>query len=147
MSKAGERVLSMLLWTWGGSVYFMLEVVYKTLRGEPERISWTMLLLAILLCAPIERAGAQLPWECPLWAQAGLCAALVTTTEFAAGLILNIWLGLGIWDYSGLRWNLLGQICPQFAALWFALCFVFIPIFDWLRYAVEGGQRPYYRAR
>ena len=82
-----------------------------------------------------------------MWAQAGLCAALVTVTEFAAGLILNIWLGLGIWDYSGLRWNLLGQICPQFAALWFALCFVFIPIFDWLRYAVEGGQRPYYRAR
>lgn len=144
MSKAGERVLSMLLWTWGGAVYFMLEVIYKTMRGEPERISWTMLVLAVLLCVPIERAGEQLPWACPLWAQASLCAALVTITEFAAGLILNVWLGLGVWDYSKLRWNLWGQICPQFAALWWVLCLVFIPAFDWIRYAVSGEEKPTY---
>lgn len=30
MSRAGDRILSMLLWTWGGAVYFLLEVAYKT---------------------------------------------------------------------------------------------------------------------
>ena len=144
MSRAGRWVLSMLLWTWGGAVYFFIEAAYKLARGEPERISWTMLALAILLCIPVERCGAELPWECPLWLQALACAGLVTAVEFVAGLVLNLWLGLDIWDYSHLPFNLMGQICPQFAALWWGLCMMFIPIFDWLRWAVEGGERPHY---
>ena len=81
----------------------------------------------------------------PLWLQALFCAALVTAVELAAGLVLNVWLGLGIWDYSHLPGNLWGQICPQFFLVWVALCFAFIPIFDWLWYAVAGGERPHYR--
>ena len=145
MSRAGRWVLSVLMWTWGGAAYFLLEVAYKTFRGEPERISWTMLVLAAILCIPIERAGAEMPWEVPLWMQAAGCAALVTATELVAGLLLNVWLGLGVWDYSDLRGNLWGQICPQFAAIWWGLCLVFIPVFDWMRYAVSGGERPRYR--
>lgn len=144
MTKTGRRVLSMLLWSWGGTVYFLLEVVFKTLRGEPEQISWTMLVLAMLLTVAVERCGYQLPWEVPLWLQALACAALVTAVELAAGVILNIWLGLNIWDYSHLPFNLWGQICPQFSAVWWFLCLVFIPAFDWLRWSVEGGQRPKY---
>lgn len=140
-----NRVLSMLLWTWGGTVYFLLEVSYKTITGHPERISWTMLALAVLLTMPVERCGAELPWECPLWLQALACAAMVTVTEFAAGVVLNLWLGLGVWDYSDLPFNLLGQICPQYAIVWWGLCFLFIPVFDWLRYAVVGGNKPTYR--
>ena len=145
MSRAGRWVLSVLMWTWGGAAYFLLEVAYKTARGEPERISWTMLVLAAILCIPIERAGAEMPWDVPLWIQAAGCAVLVTATELLAGLILNVWLGLGVWDYSDLWGNLWGQICPQFAAIWWGLCLVFIPVFDWMRYAVAGGERPRYR--
>ena len=145
MSRAGRSVLSVLMWTWGGAAYFLLEVAYKTARGEPERISWTMLVLAAILCIPIERAGAEMPWDVPLWVQAAGCAVLVTATELIAGLILNVWLGLGVWDYSDLWGNLWGQICPQFAAIWWGLCLVFIPVFDWMRYAVAGGERPRYR--
>lgn len=145
MSRAGRWVLSVLMWTWGGAAYFLLEVAYKTARGEPERIRWTMLVLAAILCIPIERAGAEMPWDVPLWMQAAGCAVLVTATELIAGLILNVWLGLGVWDYSDLWGNLWGQICPQFAAIWWGLCLVFIPVFDWMRYAVAGGERPRYR--
>lgn len=135
----------MLLWTWGGTVYFLLEVAYKTATGHPERISWTMLVLAVVLTVPLERCGAELPWECPLWLQALACAALVTITEFVAGLVINLWLCLDVWDYSDLPFNLLGQICPQYAIVWWGLCFLFIPVFDWLRYAVVGGNKPTYR--
>lgn len=145
MSKTGRWVLSMLLWTWGGTVYFLLEVAWKTFRGEPERISWTMLMVAMLLTVAVERCGAELPWACPLWLQALACAALVTAVELAAGCVLNLWLRLGVWDYSHLPGNLWGQICPQFSVLWWALCLVFIPVFDWMRYAVEGGERPTYK--
>lgn len=145
MTKTGRRVLSMLLWSWGGTVYFLLEVAFKTLRGEPEQISWTMLVVAMILTIPVERCGEQLPWEVPLWLQALSCALLVTAVELAAGVILNIWLGLDIWDYSHLPFNLWGQICPQFSAVWWFLCLLFIPAFDWLRWSVEGGERPKYR--
>lgn len=144
MSRAGCRVLSMLLWSWGGTVYFLLEVAFKTITGHPERISWTMLVVAILLTVPVERAGAELPWSCPLWLQALCCSALVTAVELVSGLFLNLWLGLGVWDYTDLPGNFLGQICPQYSAVWWVLCLVFIPAFDWLRYAVEDGNRPHY---
>lgn len=144
MTRWSDAVLSMLLWVFGGTLYFLLEVIFKSVTGHPERISWTMLVVAILLTIPVERAGEQLPWEVPLWLQALCCAALVTAVELAAGLILNVWLGLGVWDYSNLPGNLWGQICPQYSALWFVLCLVFIPTFDWLRWAVRGGVRPRY---
>ena len=144
MTRYSKPVLSTLLWTWGAAVYFFLEVAYKSLTGHPERISWTMLVVAIILCIPVERCGAELPWGCPLWLQALACAALVTAVEFASGLVLNVWLGLGVWDYSHLPFNLMGQICPQFTALWWGLCLLFIPVFDWLRWAVEGGEQPHY---
>lgn len=144
MYKTGEKVLSVLLWFFGGTMYFMLEVVFKSITGHPERISWTMLVLAVVLCIPVERAGYQLPWECPLWLQALACAALVTVTEFVAGCVLNLFLGLDIWDYSDLPCNLLGQICLPFSAVWWVLCLVFIPVFDLLRYAVAGGEKPWY---
>ena len=147
MSRGGRWALSMLLWTWGGAVYFLLEVAYKTATGHPERISWTMLVLAIILCIPVERCGAELPWKCPLWLQALACAALVTAVELVAGLALNVWLCLDVWDYSNIPMNLFGQICPQFAVVWWGLCFCFILVFDWLRYAVAGGEKPTYTWR
>ena len=145
MSKrARKAILSMLLWFWAGGVYFFIEVLWKTLRGRPDAISWTMFLLAIILAIPLERCGAEMKWETPLWVQGLVCGTAITAAELAAGLVLNVWLGLGVWDYSGLWGNCLGQVCPQFWLLW---CFGSIPsivILDWLRYAVEGGERPRY---
>ena len=51
----------------------------------------------------------------------------------------------GVWDYSGLWGNLLGQICPQFWALWCALSVPAIVLLDWMRYVVEGGDKPFYK--
>lgn len=126
-------------------MYFFLEVAWKTVSGKPEQISWTMLALAILLTAAVERCGYQLPWDVPLVGQALACAILVTAVELVSGLILNCWLNLGIWDYSNLPGNFMGQICPQFFLAWLCLCFVFIPIFDWLWWAVMGGEKPHYK--
>lgn len=142
--RIGKWVLSILLWFWAGGVYFFAEVIWKTVQGRPETISWTMFALAIILAIPMERFGAELPWEMPLIAQAGISALAVIATEFVAGLILNVALGLGIWDYSNMPGNIMGQICPQFALLWFVVSIIGIVLMDWMRYAVEGGEKPHY---
>ena len=41
--------------------------------------------------------------------------------EFLSGCVLNLWLCLDVWDYSGLPGNVLGQICPAYGLLWFLL--------------------------
>lgn len=144
MSKAGNYILSMLLWTWGGTAYYLLEVLWKTLHSEPEKISWAMLVLAIFLTIPIERFGYTLPWEMPLPVRAFICSVIVTVAEFCSGVVLNLWLHLNIWDYSHLWGNILGQICPQFYIVWYTLCIIFIVVFDYMRYLIERGTKPTY---
>ena len=108
-----------LRWMLGGVLYGGLEVIW---RGHTH---WTMMLLAALLCVPLDLANEHMPWELPLWLQAVLGGLAITEAELAAGLVLNRWLGLGIWDYSALPGNFLGQICPQFAVLW---CLLAAPV-------------------
>ena len=74
-----------------------------------------------------------------------ICTVAITATEFIAGCILNLWLGLGIWDYSNVPFNILGQVCLAFSGVWFALSIFAIILFDWIRYIVEGGEKPHYR--
>ena len=81
----------------------------------------------------------------PLWQRALLGAGLITGVEFLSGCVLNLWLRWAVWDYSRLPGNLLGQICPQFWALWCALSVPAIVLLDWMRYAVEGGDKPFYK--
>ena len=58
---------------------------------------------------------------------AGKCIAgalVITAVEFVVGCIVNLWLHRNVWDYSALRFNLLGQICLPFSAAW---CLVALP--------------------
>ena len=143
--RIGKWVLSVLLWIWVGALYFFGEVIWKTSQGRAEMISWTMFLLAIILAIPLERFGAELPWKMSLLLQAFICSIAITIVEFIAGCVFNLWLNLHIWDYSNLPGNLLGQVCPQFMVLWFILSIVGIVMLDWMRYSVEGGERPRYQ--
>ena len=145
MTKLSNFLLSMLMWTWGGTLYFFIEVVYKTLTGNPDHISWTMIIVAFILCIPLERFGDELPWEMPMILQTIICAVAITITELISGLILNVWLGLHVWDYSKLPFNFMGQICLQFGLLWVVLSYFGIKAFDWIRYTIVGGIRPQYK--
>ena len=62
---------------------------------------------------------------------------IVTVLEFVSGIILNLCLELNVWDYSNMRFNLLGQVCPQFCIAWFFLSYFVIRIDDFLRKAIN----------
>ncbi len=48
-------------------------------------------------------------------------AAVITSLEFFVGSVVNLSLGWNVWDYSGFKFNIFGQICPRYSALWFLL--------------------------
>lgn len=135
-----RRVLNHALrWAAGGLLYGLLEILH---HGYTH---WSMILLAAILCIPLDLANNYIPWEMPLALQALIGGLTITAAELVAGLVLNVWMGLGIWDYSGLPGNMWGQICPEYAVLWVLLAGVAIVLFDWLDYEMGTGPRPYYK--
>ncbi len=122
----------------GGAVYVCLELLF---RG---RSHWTMAVLGGVLFLIIGSFNEILPWEMPLLLQAVLGAVVVTMAELAAGILLNRWMGLGIWDYSNMPFNLWGQICLPFSVLWVFLAGIAVVLDDWLRYWLFREERPHY---
>jgi uncharacterized membrane protein len=76
--------------------------------------------------------------------QGAIGAAIITALEFVAGVVLNVWLGLGIWDYSAMPFNVLGQICLPFTLAWVPLAVVAVVVDDWLRHFLFGEDKPHY---
>ena len=68
-----------------------------------------------------------------MWLQCLLSMIIIVTIEFFSGCVLNLWLGLGVWNYSNMPFNILGQICLPFSIIWFFLSYIAIKLDDWLR--------------
>ena len=96
----------------GGGLYGLCEMLF---RGWTH---WTMLLAGGI-------SGLLLYWTGGMklrrWRRCVLGMGLITTVEFLFGCVLNLRLGLRVWDYSGHFGNLLGQICPLFSLFWLLL--------------------------
>ena len=119
----------------GGCLYLLLELLW---RG---RSHWTMFLLGGLCFTLIGLLNEILPWEMPLLLQGVIgSVCIVTPLEFLTGCIVNLWLGWGVWDYSGLPLNLLGQVCLPFALLWVPVAIGAVILDDWLRWKWFGEQ-------
>ena len=88
-----------------------------------------------------------IPWDMPIWQQCIIGALIITAVEFVAGCIINIWLGWQVWDYSGLPFNILGQICLPFTVLWSLLAAAGIILDDYLRFLLFGEEKPNYTWR
>ena len=45
-------------------------------------------------------------------------ALIITSLELITGIIVNIIFGMNVWDYSDMKYNVMGQICPVFSLMW-----------------------------
>lgn len=127
-----------LFW-FGGSTYVTFEVFF---RGYSH---WTMFLLSGILFLYIDTLNEI--WDWNIVTQT-LCGTLsVVVAEFLAGCVLNLWLGLNIWDYSDMPLNLMGQICLPFAALWIPIVVLAIVLSDVIRWRFFGEEKPHYTWR
>ena len=109
-----------------GISYFTLEILC---RGYSH---WTMIFLGGIVSVLIGLINEITP-NMRMWKQMFLGTILITIFEFILGYILNIKLGLGIWDYSNIPFNIMGQICLPFSFLWFVLSYFVIMLDDILK--------------
>ncbi len=103
----------------GAAGYGFLEIIF---RGFTH---WTMMIagaVSFLLIHTVNIRSREKKWR--KWIMG---AFLITTVEFVIGAIVNVRLGLDVWDYSNRWMNLCGQICPLFSVLWFLIG---IPVFE-----------------
>ena len=70
--------------------------------------------------------------EMKMYKQCILSAIIITFIEYVSGYILNIKLGLNIWDYTNLKFNLNGQISLIFSFAWVFLSYFAIKFDDML---------------
>ena len=107
----------------GSYGYGLIELLW---RGHTH---WSM-LIAGGICFMTFSYIAQVLKEMPLLLKALIGAIIITSVELAFGIVFNIVLKMGIWDYSLLPFNFLGQICPHFSLAWVGLSLLLIPLAD-----------------
>lgn len=103
-----------LIFSCGALIYFLCEMLY---RGHTH---FTMVILGGICGTVIHRINRSIT-DAPLLTKALLCCFAITAIEFFVGIVLNIILGMKVWDYSGMPFHILGQICPVFSLIWFIL--------------------------
>ena len=105
----------------GGLLYILVELIW---RGYSH---WTMVLLGGV-CFVLIGLLDEIQQKPPVLLQMLQGASIVTFLEFITGCVLNLWLGLGVWDYSNMPFNILGQICLPFTLIWFFISYLVIKI-------------------
>lgn len=84
-------------------------------------------------------------WDMSVVSQMVISSLIITGVELTVGIVVNLWLGLNVWDYSQLPYNFLGQICLLYTNIWFFLSLPGILMDDYLRYWMLGEEKPHYK--
>lgn len=115
MSK-GVVLRYFTVFLFGAALYALIEVMWRSYTHWSMAITGGLCMAAIyyihLHCRSISVFGRAL-----------IGCALITLAEFIVGLIVNVTFHMQVWDYSGVPFNFMGQICLAYCAVWYAMCF------------------------
>ena len=87
---------TMYLWAIGGLLYCLFELLF---RGHTH---WTMFAVGGFCFVMCGLLNEHIGWDMPFPLQMLIGCLIITGTELIAGIVLNMWLGLNIWDYSNM---------------------------------------------
>lgn len=135
MKRLGEYLF---LWVVGGMLYYSFEFIF---RGFSH---WSMFVLGGVCLVFCAWQGQILEWKDPFFRQILRCIIFVTACEFITGIIVNKWMKWHVWDYTGLPFQLWGQICLPFMIIFSGLCAVGILLGGYLLWGVFGEKKPHF---
>lgn len=111
---------NIILFGLGAFGYGLIEVLWRG-YSHPSMMIAGGLSFTVFAKISEKLAGVHLLYKCILG------SLTVTAIELIFGSVLNVKMGLGVWDYSNIPLNLGGQICLLFSCMWGLLCVVAIP--------------------
>lgn len=130
-----------VLFLFGGISYFLIEIFW---RGYSHIGMLILGGLCFVLIGSIN--GYYFKYKKrPILLQLIMSSLIITILELIFGLILNIWLGLDIWDYSNLDYNFMGQICLKYSIKWIFLSLPIIILYDYINYWFFNKEKPDYK--
>lgn len=112
--KIGHFGKSTVMFLFGGFGYGLIEVLW---RG---RTHWSMVLCGGICFLTMHLVNTGMRRR-SIFLRAFVCMLCITAVEFAVGCIVNIGLHLDIWDYSEMKFQLLGQVCLLYSFFWYLL--------------------------
>lgn len=126
-----QKILKLFaLWTSGAFLYGLIEIAFR---------GYTHISMGILggICfIVIGEINYRFSDKISIFFQMLISTIIITSLEYGTGLIVNVWMKLGIWDYSTMPYNLSGQICLVFSVAWFFLSFVAMVCYSFFRYFI-----------
>lgn len=116
--------------TIGFSVYPVIEILYKGHTHISMAFAGGICMILIFMtdCA-ME--------SCSMISKAVASALAVTVTEFVFGVVLNVFLSMGVWDYSDMPANIMGQVCVRYFFVWLLLSFAALRVCRMIRKIAE----------
>ena len=123
----------------GGITYLIIALLW---RGASH---WSMFFLGGMCFLIVGLINEKSRGNIPLLLQMLISSIIITVLEFVTGYVVNIRLGLGVWNYYNMPYNIMGQICLLYSVLWFFLSFLCIIADDWLRHVLFGEDKQKYR--
>ena len=124
--KLNNTTKNIIIFIIFGISYYLLEILW---RGYSH---WTMIIVGGL-CGLLIGLINEITPKMNTVLQMLLGSVIVTIIEFVTGYIINIKLNFNIWDYSNLKFNILGQVSLLFSILWFFLSYIVIKLDDCIR--------------
>lgn len=112
-----NKIMGILIFLAGAAGYSSIEYLFRGYTHWSMALTGGACLLAFYYYTKEHK-------KTPTVAKALAGACIITVFEFFVGLIVNLWYGWHVWDYSREPGNLLGQICPRYFVLWFLLSLV-----------------------
>lgn len=135
-----KQILKYLfLFHFGGGAYTTIELLFR------NRTYIQMYVLGGILFLICGLLNEKFSWEMSLVKQVAIGTSITTMLEFITGMIFNIWLGMNMWDYSKLPFNLFGQVSLLFILLWIPLVLIAILLDDYIRWFFFKKEKPYYK--
>lgn len=111
-------ILFLYLFWMGGIVYQIVEMLWS---GHTH---WSMFFAGGASLILVDGLFNAFAYKIPTIFIVLLCGVGISCIEFLTGCIFNLKLKMKVWDYTALKGNILGQICPRFTLYW---CLLSIP--------------------
>lgn len=106
-----------VLWMTGGLFYFYLEIAFRNYSHYSMIVCGGFCFVIVgTIGNYILETESDIPKAVALIMFFG--ALVITTLELFTGIIVNVKLNMGVWDYSSMKYNVYGQICLTYTMIW-----------------------------